>query len=180
VRKDRIKRPQDLLGKRIGVGEYQLTANVWARALLAEHGVSRSDIVWGLEEPGRLEKVAVSLPPDIRLEAAPNGATLSQMLADGAIDGIIPPRAPSFTAAKAMSAAHLADTSATKVMLPFVEERLGEARALMGLDFWSYGLAPNRHVLDAFLRHHHDEGLSQRLVGADELFHPSTYQTVKV
>jgi 4,5-dihydroxyphthalate decarboxylase len=239
VRRDRIKRPQDLLGKRIGVGEYQLTANVWARALLEEHGVSRSDIVWvrgGLEEPGRLEKVAVSLPTDIRLEAAPDGATLSQMLADGAIDGIISPRAPSvhekgaanvgwlfddpteaakdyyrrtrifpimhlvgvkrelaerhpwlpatvlkaFTAAKAMSAAHLADTSATKVMLPFVEERLGEARALMGPDFWSYGLASNRHVLDAFLRHHHDEGLSQRLVGADELFHPSTHQTVKV
>ncbi len=239
VRKDRIKRPQDLAGKRIGVGEYQLTANVWARALLAEHGVSRSAIVWvrgGLEEPGRLEKVAVSLPADIRLEAAPDGATLSQMLADGAIDGIISPRAPSvhekgaknvgwlfddpteaakdyyrrtrifpimhlvgvkrelaerhpwlpatvlkaFMAAKAMSAAHLADTSATKVMLPFVEERLGEARALMGPDFWSYGLAPNRHVLDAFLRHHRDEGLSRRLVGADELFHPSTHQVVKV
>ena len=37
----------------------------------------------------------MSLPTDIRLEAAPDGATLSQMLADGAIDGIISPRAPS-------------------------------------------------------------------------------------
>jgi 4,5-dihydroxyphthalate decarboxylase len=193
--------------------------------------------VWvrgGLEEPGRLEKVAVSLPPDIRLKATPEGTTLSQMLADGAIDAVISPRAPSvhdkghvgwlfddpteaakdyyrrtlifpimhlvgvkrdlaerhpwlpatvlkaFTAAKAMAAAHLADTSATKVMLPFVEERLGEARALMGADFWSYGLAANRHVLDEFLRHHHDEGLSKRLLAADELFHPSTHQTVKV
>src|SRR6202023_134545 len=61
VRKDRIARPQDLKGRRIGVAEYQLTANVWARALLADHGVSPSDVVWvtgGLEEPGRLEKVA--------------------------------------------------------------------------------------------------------------------------
>jgi 4,5-dihydroxyphthalate decarboxylase len=239
VRKDRIKRPQDLSGKRIGVGEYQLTANVWARALLVDHGVARSDITWvrgGLEEPGRLEKVAVTLPSDIRLESAPDGATLSQMLAEGALDGIISPRAPSahekggttvgwlfddpteaarkyyrrtrifpimhlvgvkrelaerhpwlpatvlkaFTAAKAMAAAHLGDTSATKVMLPFVEERLSEAHTLMGADFWSYGLGANRHVLDAFLRHHHDEGLSSRLVAAEELFHASTHETVKV
>ena len=92
VRKDRITRPQDLKGSRIGVGEYQLTANVWARALLAEHGVSRSEITWvrgGLEEPGRLEKVAVTLPSDIRLEAVPESTTLSEMLADGAIDAAL-------------------------------------------------------------------------------------------
>jgi 4,5-dihydroxyphthalate decarboxylase len=39
---------------------------------------------------------------------------------------------------------------------------------------WSYGLQPNRHVLDAFLRYHHDQGLSPRLVSADELFHQAT------
>ena len=81
VRTDRIKRPQDLKGKRIGVAEYQLTANVWARALLDEHGVSPSDIIWvrgGLEQPGRPEKIAIELPPDVRLEAAPDGATISQ------------------------------------------------------------------------------------------------------
>src|SRR5438309_6904143 len=36
VRKDRIEAPADLKGRRIGVAEYQLTANVWARALLAD------------------------------------------------------------------------------------------------------------------------------------------------
>ena len=35
-----------------------------------------------------------------------------------------------------------------KVTLPFVEEQLRAARELMGHDFWSYGLAPNRKVLD--------------------------------
>jgi len=47
----------------------------------------------------------------------------------------------------------LNDTSATKVTLPFVEERLGEARALMGEDFWYYGLSANRNALETFLRH---------------------------
>lgn len=49
------------------------------------------------------------------------------------------------------------DTSATKVTMPFVEDSLSRARALMGPNMWSYGLQPNRHVLDAFLRYHYDQ-----------------------
>ncbi len=48
IRTDKgINRPQDLKGRRIGVPEYQLTANVWARAILSDdHGVKPSDITW--------------------------------------------------------------------------------------------------------------------------------------
>ena len=74
----------------------------------------------------------------------------------------------------------LSDTSATKVTLPFVEERLKEARDLMGEDYWSYGVAPNRKVLDYFLGQHHAQGLSPRRVSVDELFHPAAYETFKV
>ena len=74
----------------------------------------------------------------------------------------------------------VSDTSATKVTLPFVEERLKEARALMGEDFWSYGVAPNRKTLETFLRHHHSQGLSSRLVKVEELFHPATHETFKL
>jgi 4,5-dihydroxyphthalate decarboxylase len=49
-----------------------------------------------------------------------------------------------FTSAKAGALKHLGDTAATKATLPFVEERLDEARALMGADFWPYGLAAAR------------------------------------
>jgi 4,5-dihydroxyphthalate decarboxylase len=51
---------------------------------------------------------------------------------------------------------------------------------LLGQDHWSYGLAPNLAPLQAFLRHHHAQGLSARLVDPRELFHASTHETVKV
>ncbi len=99
VRTDRIKQPADLKGKTIGVPEYQLTANVWARALLEdEFGVKPSDINWvrgGIEQAGRPEKIPVTLPADVRLAEIPAHKTLSAMLADGEIDGIIAPRTPS-------------------------------------------------------------------------------------
>ena len=63
-----------------------------------------------------------------------------------------------FEQAKQQALALLSDTSATKVTLPFVEERLMEARALMGEDFWSYGVEANRKTLETFLRHHHAPG----------------------
>jgi 4,5-dihydroxyphthalate decarboxylase len=100
IRTDRgIERPEDLRGRRIGIPEYQLTALVWARAILQDdHGVKPSDICWirgGEEEPGRVEKVGLSLPPDVQVEEAPSHATLSGLLARGEIDAIISPRSPS-------------------------------------------------------------------------------------
>ena len=74
----------------------------------------------------------------------------------------------------------LSDTSATKVTLPFVEERLMEARALMGEDFWSYGVEANRKTLETFLRHHHAQGLSPRQVTVEEMFHPGTLEAFKL
>jgi 4,5-dihydroxyphthalate decarboxylase len=240
VRTDRIKEPTDLKGKKIGVPEYQLTANVWARAILQDdHGVKPSDIHWlrgGLVEAGRLEKITIILPKDVKLEDIPAGRTLSDMLASGEIDGIIAPRVPTpfeqghphvgwlfpdpvaaakdyykrtgifpimhlvgvrrelaeqhpwlpaavfkaFAQAKAIALQKLSDTSSTKVTLPFVEERLIEARALMGEDFWSYGVDENRKTLETFLRHHRAQGLSPRLVKVEELFHPATLETFKV
>ncbi|MDE2448876.1 MAG: ABC transporter substrate-binding protein [Gammaproteobacteria bacterium] len=241
VRSDRgIESPADLEGRRLGTPEYQLTACVWARALLQdEYGVAPSDVIWvrgGMEQGGRREKIPLRLPSGIRIEEAPDDRTLSQMLERGDIDGIVGPRAPScferghphvrrlfadpsraaaeyfqrtrifpimhvlgvrrdlaerhpwvpmalykaFSAAKDIALERLTDTSATKVTLPFVEEQLRAARALMGQDFWSYGAGPNHHVLDKFLHHHHAQGLSQRRLQVGELFHPSTLESFKI
>src|SRR5215475_11771385 len=87
VRTDRVQKPEDLKGRRIGLPEYQLTANVWARAVLEDDfGVKPSDVKWvrgGIDEPGRPEKIKLDLPSDIRLEAAPEDDTISAMLDRG-------------------------------------------------------------------------------------------------
>jgi 4,5-dihydroxyphthalate decarboxylase len=99
VRTDRIKSPADLKGRRVGVPEYQLTANIWVRLFLEEdYGIRPSDITWvrgGYEHPGRIEKISLNLPDDVKVENARADATISDLLASGEIDAVIGPRAPS-------------------------------------------------------------------------------------
>lgn len=94
-----IKRPEDLVGKRIGTPEYQLTAGVWQRGILAEeYGVPVDSVQYftgGIEEPGRDEKIQLDLPPSISVTPIGADQTLSQMLADGEIDAICSPSQPS-------------------------------------------------------------------------------------
>ena len=85
-----------------------------------------------------------------------------------------------FEQSKKAALEQLSDTSATKVTLPFIEERLTEARALMGEDFWPYGVEASRKTLESFLKHHHSQGLSSRLVKPEELFHPGTLEQFKL
>ena len=85
-----------------------------------------------------------------------------------------------FEQAKAAALDLLNDTSATKPTLPFVEENLKAARELMGWDFWPYGVEPNRKTLEAFLKHHHSQGISPRVVKVEELFHPATLESFKI
>ena len=100
IRTDRgIRAPADLKGRVVGVPEYQVTAAVWARGILEdEHGVSPADLRWrtgGIEQPGRHEKVAMTLPPEIEATAIPTDETLGQWFVDGKLDAIVAPRAPS-------------------------------------------------------------------------------------
>jgi 4,5-dihydroxyphthalate decarboxylase len=59
-------------------------------------------------------------------------------------------------------------------MTPWLTAHQEENRKLMGDDFWPYGLEPNRKALELFLRYHHEQGLSKRLITVDELFAPET------
>lgn len=94
-----IETAADLVGKRIGVPEYQMTAPVWIRGILQdEYGVDPSSVTYftgGEEQPGREEKLKLNLPAKFRVEAIGPEQTLSRMLADGEIDALYTARAPS-------------------------------------------------------------------------------------
>lgn len=79
-----------------------------------------------------------------------------------------------FTAAKRMATDALDIAQAPKVTLPWINDFVREVRALMGEDYWPYGLAANRHVLETQLRWSREDGLQARPVSVDELFAPST------
>ncbi|WP_199543053.1 hypothetical protein [Prauserella sp. PE36] len=78
--------------------EYQLTANVWIRGILADrHELPVSAVRYrtgGMHQPGRIEKQELNLPPDIEVEPIPAGQTLLEMLLGGEIDALYAPRTP--------------------------------------------------------------------------------------
>ena len=94
-----IRRPEDLRGKRVGTPEYQMTAAVWIRGILSdEYKIPVSSTPYftgGEEEPGRSEKIALSLPASIRVEPIGPTKTLAQMIETGEIDAMYTARAPS-------------------------------------------------------------------------------------
>ena len=235
-----IEEPKDLIGKRIGNPEYQMTAPVWIRGILSDHyGVPVDSVTYvtgGEEEPGRSEKLELDLPANIRVEPIGPTQTLSRMLQDGEIDALYTARMPSsfrtgggrvkrlfenyvnverqyfrdtgifpimhtvairrdvyeanrwvaqslykaFVEAQRRTYADLQDTAALKAMLPWLTAHVEDARQEMGDDFWPYGLERNRKTLETFLRYHHEQGLSKRLLSVDELFAPESLETFKI
>jgi 4,5-dihydroxyphthalate decarboxylase len=81
-----FERPEELKGRRVGVGDYQMTAAVWVRGFLAhEYGIAAEDISWITGKP-----IRSIMPPDgVTLELIPADTTLEAMLERGEIDALI-------------------------------------------------------------------------------------------
>jgi len=92
-----IRTPADLAGKRVGVPEYSQTAAIWIRGLLRdEFGVPPEAIHWvtgGVNAPGRPDVLVEPPRAPVRVERVAD-RTLSDMLAEGAIDALIGARKP--------------------------------------------------------------------------------------
>jgi 4,5-dihydroxyphthalate decarboxylase len=85
-----------------------------------------------------------------------------------------------FVAAQVRVYEELSVTASLKTMLPWQIAAVEEARALLGEDWWPYGVERNRHVLGTFLRYHHEQGLSPRRLEVDELFAPECFEEFRI
>ena len=59
--------------------------------------------------------------------------------------------------------------------LPWYGQELEETRQVMGENFWPYGIELNRKTLNALLQYSYDQGLADKKLQIEDLFHPSTF-----
>lgn len=85
-----------------------------------------------------------------------------------------------FVEAKRIADEDLSETTALKIGLPWVTAELDATREIMGADFWSYGVEPNRKVLTAMARYSYEQGLAVRLLAVEEMFAPGTLSEIRV
>jgi 4,5-dihydroxyphthalate decarboxylase len=85
-----------------------------------------------------------------------------------------------FCEAKALAMIDLRDVNALMVTLPWLVAETHETSALMGNDFWKYGVQENMREIEALTTYAHEQGLAERKVKAEELFHPATFDISKV
>ena len=79
-----------------------------------------------------------------------------------------------FHEAKKIVMGRYAETAALYVTLPWVHDEIDRTKKSMEEDWWPYGARKNQNVLETFLRYHHEQGLSKRLMTIEELFAPET------
>jgi len=77
-----------------------------------------------------------------------------------------------FCRAKDIAVQSYMETAALHVTLPWIHSELTRTKSILGDDWWPYGIKKNRDALETFLRYHHEQGLSKRLVKIEDLFAP--------
>lgn len=113
-----ITRLEQLRGKRVGTPEWAQTASVYTRGVLVDDvGIGLDEIDWyqaGVNEPGRTEKVKLTLPDGVKLTPVPT-KSLNEMLLDCELDAIMSAHPP-----------HGLDASDPKIVRIFPDYRAAE------------------------------------------------------
>jgi 4,5-dihydroxyphthalate decarboxylase len=65
------------------------------------------------------------------------------------------------------------------ISLPWLSQEVEATRELMGDNYWPYGIKDNRDTLSALLQYSHEQGLTERMIPPEELFHASTLELIE-
>ncbi|HEU4342356.1 MAG TPA: ABC transporter substrate-binding protein [Candidatus Binatia bacterium] len=83
-----IREPKDLMGKRVGLAEFQQTATVWVRGMLQhEYGLKLEDIEWFTWVPR--QRMEIEMPKRYSVRSISPDRQADQMLFDGELDAVI-------------------------------------------------------------------------------------------
>jgi 4,5-dihydroxyphthalate decarboxylase len=84
-----ISKATDLIGKKVGLRNFQATANLWIRGILEhEYGVPHRSINWFKQDE---EEVDWTAPADLKIQRVAPGKNVEQMLVEGELDALIHP-----------------------------------------------------------------------------------------
>jgi len=81
-----------------------------------------------------------------------------------------------YSQSKKMAFEYMAKIAWAKESLPWFGQEFAETRALMGDNYYSYGIKPNRKTLEALFRYSYEQGLSSRELTIEELFEPASLE----
>lgn len=84
-----IRKPTDLIGRKVGLRNFSATTNLWVRGILEhEFQVPHKKIQWYKQDD---EEVEINLPKDLFLQRVPPGKNVARMVAEGELDALIHP-----------------------------------------------------------------------------------------
>lgn len=82
-----IRQPKDLIGRRIGIHSFLVTAGLWMRGILEhEYGVPHHSVEWFAELD---EDIEFTPHPDLKITRLPHDKSVEAMLAEGELDAVI-------------------------------------------------------------------------------------------
>ena len=230
VRKDSdIRKPEQLRGKRVGIGFYQMSGAVWLRgALMDDYGVKPDEMIWvsGMDQKASAGADQVNQLADMVAGTRQSKPKLELMLESGEIDALVSVQIPramarnegtvrylfencreveedyfrrtgifpmmhtivikrevyeqnpwiaqslfdAFDEAKRRAMTNIYETNALSVVAPFIVHEIERTRALMGMDYWPFGIDANKKCITTFFRHLKEQGIIDREPTVTDLF----------
>ena len=84
-----ITKPTDLIGRKVGVKQFQSSANLWMRGFLEhEYGVPHKSLEWYAELD---ESIEFTPPPGLNITRLGHDKSVETMLAEGELDAVLHP-----------------------------------------------------------------------------------------